>query len=71
MIKVITDATNDLNVKFLSDNNIELIPMELTISGNIVLDDKTINSHEFYDGLRKGNLPTTSMINQTIYTEVF
>lgn len=71
MIKIITDATNDLNVKFLKDNNIELIPMELTISGNVVLDDKTLNSHEFYDGLRKGNLPTTSMINPTIYTEVF
>ena len=42
MIKIVTDATNDLNVKFLKDNNIELIPMELTISGNIVLDDKTL-----------------------------
>lgn len=71
MIKIVTDATNDLGVNYLKEHKIDLIPMELNINGDIVLDDKTINLHEFYNGLRKGNLPTTSMINPTIYEEVF
>lgn len=71
MIKIVTDATNDLNINFLKENNIELIPMELNIKGKTIVDDKTLNLHEFYENLRKGELPTTSMINPTIYEEIF
>lgn len=71
MIKIITDATNDLSVEFLKENSIELIPMELSLNGKILVDDKTLNSHDFYEGLRKGNMPTTSMINPSIYEEIF
>ena len=31
MIKIVTDATNDLSLEFLKENNIELIPMNLNI----------------------------------------
>jgi len=71
MIKLITDVTNDLSLKFLKENNIELIPMSLNIDGNIITDDKTLNLHDFYENLRQGKLPTTSMINPSIYEEVF
>ena len=71
MIKIITDATNDLSLNFLKENNIELISMNLTIDGETIVDDKTLNLHDFYEGLRKGKLPTTSMINPTIYEEIF
>lgn len=71
MIKIITDATNDLSLEYLNENNIELIPMNITIDGDTILDDKTLNLHDFYEGLRKGKMPNTSMINPTIYEEVF
>ena len=71
MIKIITDATSDLTIEVLKENNIDLIPMDLTIDGEIITDDKTLDLHNFYENLRKGKLPTTSMINPTIYEEVF
>lgn len=71
MIKVITDATNDLSLEFLKANNIDLMPMNLTIEGKTFVDDKTLDLHKFYEGLRQGNLPTTSMINPIIYEETF
>jgi len=71
MIKIVTDATNDLSVDFLKTNDIELIPMELNVDGKVLIDDKTLNLQDFYNGLRKGKMPTTSMINPTIYEEVF
>ncbi|MBE5746103.1 MAG: DegV family protein [Clostridiales bacterium] len=71
MIKIITDATNDLSVEYLQQNSIHLIPMDLNIDGQILVDDKTLNLHNFYKNLRDGKLPTTSMINPSVYEEIF
>ncbi len=71
MIKIITDATCDFLTEFYNTNNIELIPMNYMINGETFVDDKNINIKEFYENLRQGKMPTTSMITPTIYEEVF
>lgn len=71
MIKLITDATCDYNKDYYEKNNIELIPMSITLEGETLIDDKNVNLTEFYEKLKKGKKPTTSMISPSIYEEVF
>lgn len=71
MIKLITDATCDYSKDYYEKNNIELIPMSITLEGETFIDDKNVNLNEFYEKLRKGKKPTTSMISPNIYEEVF
>lgn len=71
MIKIITDATLDVNIDYLKQNNIELIPMNYFLDGETFVDDKTLNLKEFYNKIREGKMPTTSMINPMMYEEIF
>lgn len=71
MIKIITDATNDLDAKYYEENNVQLMPMNLNIDGDILIDNKTLNLHNFYERIRTGKLPTTSMITPIVYEETF
>ena len=71
MIKLITDATCDFEKDYYVKNNIELMPMQLVLDGEIIMDNKDINLNDFYEKLKAGKRPTTSMISPIIYEEVF
>lgn len=71
MIKIITDATNDFNAEYYDKNNVHLIPMDLNIDGEILSDNKAVDLHRFYENLKKGKMPTTSMINPITFEEIF
>ena len=71
MIKLITDATCDYSKEYYEKNNIELIPMNVLLDGEIIVDNKDVNLYDFYEKLSKGKKPTTSMISPSIYEEVF
>lgn len=71
MIKIITDATNDFTAEYYEKNNIHLLPMEINIDGEVFVDNKAVDLHNFYDNLRKEKMPTTSMINPASFEEVF
>ena len=38
-IKIVTDSSCDLGIKFIEENNIELIPLLLNLDGEIIKDD--------------------------------
>lgn len=71
MIKLITDATCDYEKSYYEKNNIELIPMNVLLDGETIVDDKNVDLASFYEKISKGKKPTTSMIAPGVYEEVF
>ena len=72
-IKIVTDSSCDLGIKFIEENNIELIPLLLNLDGEIIKDDlgKSLGYREFYEKLRAGSMPSTSQINIYTFEEKF
>lgn len=70
---IITDSNCDLPAEYIEKNNIAVIKMLYHFKGRDVEDDfgKTVGYKEFYDALRKGELPTTSQINVFTFQEEF
>mgnify|MGYP003773022809 CR=1 FL=1 len=70
---IITDSNCDLSEKYLSENNIPVIPFHFTLKGQDYEDNfgKSISYKEFYDELRKGEMSTTSQITPYTYEEYF
>lgn len=60
-----TDTSCDVLKSELAERGIEYIPLIFTINGTIHNDDFSTDAEykAFYDGIRKGDLPTTSQIN--------
>ena len=60
-------------IKFIEENNIELIPLLLNLDGEIIKDDlgKSLGYREFYEKLRAGSIPSTSQINIYTFEEKF
>ena len=72
-IKIVTDSSCDLGIKFIEENNIELIPLLLNLDGETLKDDlgKSLGYREFYEKLRAGSMPSTSQINIYTFEEKF
>jgi DegV family protein with EDD domain len=70
---IITDSCSDLPLKYVNENNIPVISLTYNFRGKENEDDlgKTMEYKEFYDGVRSGEMPTTSQINVFTYTEEF
>ena len=60
-----TDTSCDVLKSELAERDIEYIPLIFTINGTIHNDDFSTDAEykAFYDGIRKGDMPTTSQIN--------
>jgi len=72
--KIITDSTCDLPPKIIKELGIHVIPMEYTLDGiNHFQDvyDHGEKTRAFYNHLKEGKKPTTSMINIERYMEIF
>lgn len=68
---ITTDATSDLPRKFYKPN-FKVIPMAYTVNGEEYDGDaKKIEPKIFYDTMRGGAMPTTSLINEFQATEFF
>lgn len=63
----------DLPAEFTKEHNIAVMPFHLYIDGDEYLDDqgKSINNHEFYQKMRDGAAPTTSMVSFERYLNFF
>lgn len=70
---IITDSCCDLPIKFIRENNVEVMSLMVNIKGKDILDDlgESVNSKEFYDVLRSGELTSTACINTFEYIECF
>ena len=72
-IKLITDSACDLPLKYIEENSIEVVSLEVNIKGEFVKDDlgKTLTSKHFYNLLREGEQTSTSQVNIHTFEEVF
>ena len=68
-----TDSCSDLHLSFSKKHNIQAIPLEYIIEGIPHFDslEEITNNKEFFDSMRQGKFPTTSMINTQRHIEFF
>lgn len=72
-IKLITDAACDLDINYVRENDIEVIPLELNFKGEFIKDDlgQNLSYKDFYKAMREGETPTTTQINIQTFINVF
>jgi DegV family protein with EDD domain len=70
---IFTDASCDLPLEFIEKNEIYHLGLIFTFKGGEYEDDfgKTLSYKEFYDGLRQGEMPCTSQINEYKFIKKF
>lgn len=74
MLTFFTDTDSDFGPKEVEAYGCKLISMPYSYDGKTIfpyVDFKEFNSHEFYDMLRSGVLPTTSAIGEQDYINYF
>ncbi len=66
-------STADLPTAFVKEREISVLPYQFFMDGHEYYDDQgvSISTHDFYDKVRAGSMPTTSMVNTERYTEFF
>ncbi|MGN1103926.1 MAG: DegV family protein [Candidatus Coproplasma sp.] len=71
MIKIITDGASDLSEEAAKELGVRVIPIKVNFSGEEFIPGKNLTTAEFYNKLSTAKqLPTTSLINEVVYTEV-
>jgi DegV family protein with EDD domain len=70
---IITDSCSDLPIDYVENGNIHAIGLTCHFKGKEYVDDlgKTLSYKEFYEGVRGGEMPTTSQINVHTFAEAF
>lgn len=70
---IFTDSCCDLPRSFVSENNIQVMPIRVNVNGEDIPDDlgKSISYEDFYTLIRKGEIPTTSQVNVNTFEESF
>lgn len=70
---IMTDSCCDLPINFVRENNVEVMPLMVSIRGGAVLDDlgQTLENREFYNILRGGELTSTACVNTFDYIKSF
>ena len=69
-IKIITDSTSNLTPELAVKYEIDIIPANVVIDEEEILDDGTIDPHEYYDKIDKSVRSYTSVPSQKIIWEV-
>ncbi len=72
-IVLVIDSGCDLPLEYIKQNNIVPLGLVCNFKGEAIEDDfgEDFTRKDFYDALRKGEMPTTSQINSQRYVEVF
>ena len=70
---IFTDSCCDLPIKFVKENNIEVMELRVNLKGEDIPDDlgESINYKDFYKLIRNGEMPTTSQVNIGEFQEKF
>jgi len=70
---IITDSCCDLPLQYVEENKLKIIPLIYNFKGNEYQDDfgRAMSYQEFYNGLRAGEMPSTSQINVFTFLEEF
>lgn len=72
-IKLIVDSACDLPIKYINENDIDFVSLEVNIKGKFFKDDfgKSISYDDFYALLRNGEMTSTSQVNVYTFEEKF
>jgi DegV family protein with EDD domain len=72
-IKIITDSGCDLSLKYVNENDIEVVPLMVNINGEFIPDDlgKSLSHEKFFELIRKGAMPSTTQVNIGAFYETF
>lgn len=70
---IFTDASCDLPRDFIDENNIPFLGLMCNFKGKDWEDDfgKTLSYEEFYEGIKNGEMPSTSQINEYRFEQKF
>lgn len=70
---IFTDSCCDLSIDYVRENNIEVMPLTVNIDSTYVTDDlgQSIKHKDFYDLIRRGEMPSTSTVNAFAFEEKF
>ena len=70
---IITDSCSDLPLKYIEENNLHVLGLNVFFKGQDYQDDlgKTLKYKDFYEGVRSGDMPSTSQINVQTYLDAF
>ncbi|WP_102399296.1 DegV family protein [Haloimpatiens massiliensis] len=70
---IMTDSSCDLPLSYIEENKVPFVSLTCHFNKCDYKDDfgKTFTYRQFYDGLRNGEMPTTSQVNIYQFTEVF
>lgn len=66
-------STADLSTEYVNKRDIKVLLYQFFMDGEEYYDDQgvSISTHDFYEKVRAGSMPTTSMVNTERYTEFF
>lgn len=66
-------STADLPTEFAKEHDITVLPYQFFMDGKEYYDDQgvSITTHDFYEKVRAGSMPTTSMVNADRYIAFF
>ncbi|NLO82883.1 MAG: DegV family protein [Clostridiales bacterium] len=70
---IITDSCSDLPLEYVNKHSIPVVYFTYHFKGKDYADDlgQTVSSKDFYDAIRKGEMPTTSQVNAQTYVDMF
>src|ERR1700687_4289567 len=70
---IITDSCSDLPLEYVEENNVHVLGFNVFFKGKNFQDDlgKTLKYKDFYEGVRSGDMPSTSQINVQSYLDTF
>jgi len=72
-LKIMTDSNCDLPLNFIRENEISVVPFPYFINDQSYDDDfgKSLSYQDFYEFIRKGEMPHTSQITPFVFEEHF
>lgn len=72
MIKIITDSTSDIDLKYAQELNVEVMPLKVIIDGKEYKDRIDLQPEEFYDLLvNSQTLPSTSQPSPQDFVDLY
>src|SRR5699024_1927769 len=72
MIKIITDSTSDIDLKYAQELNVEVVPLKVIIDGKEYKDRIDLQPEEFYDLLvNSQTLPSTSQPSPQDFVDLY
>lgn len=67
-----TESTCDIWRSYQDREDLGFISLSFTVDGNSIFDnDESVSPHDFYDMMREGKRPNTSLVNFESFTEFF